>query len=117
VLPDGLDIGASDIIYLSLDGDAAYAEVTATLDGDTAIRGAFANRRLARSDDEGEDRLAAWLDDRGLEAGKTVVLDVLTGGFAYGLREPGARVVYTPPDPPDSSLTDIAASLADDTEE
>lgn len=116
VLPDELGVESGDVLYLSLDGEGAYAEVTATLDGDRAIRGAFANRRLARAD-EGADRLDAWLDERDLETGETVVLDVLTAGFAYGLREPGARVVYSPPDPPDSSLADIASSLTEETEE
>jgi hypothetical protein len=36
---------------------------------------------------------------------------VLTEGYAYGLREPGKRVVYEPVERPDSSLADIAESL------
>ena len=113
-LPAAVDATAGDIVFLSLDGDGTYAQVESILEGEPVVRGAFANRRLARSTGEGEDRLTAWLEDCGLETGETVVLDVLTPGFAYGLREPGARVVYAPPDPPDSSLVDIASSLAED---
>jgi len=101
-------------VHLAIDGESSYAEVTSTLGGDSAIHGAFANRRLAHTEGEGENRLQNWLDSCGRGPGDTVVLDVLTGGFAYGVREPGARVVYDPPDPPDSSLSDIAASLGED---
>ncbi|MFC7057968.1 DUF7112 family protein [Halovenus salina] len=39
------------------------------------------------------------------------MFDVLRTGYAYGLRRPGERVVYSPPEQPDSSLTDIARDL------
>jgi len=85
----------------------------ATLDDDPVVRGAFATRPLARRGD-GEDELARWLDRVGADAGDTLVLDVLAEGYAYGLREPGTRVVYAPPDPPDQSLADIARNLGEE---
>jgi len=117
VLPDEIGASDGDTIYLAFDDEDTYAVVTSTLDGDRAIRGAFANRRLARADGEGENLLKAWLERCGFGPGDAVVLDVLTDGFAYGLREPGARVVYSPPDPPDASLSEIASSLTEEPED
>ncbi len=110
-LPAAVSCDPGDVVSLSLSGDTAYAAVTTTLRGDPVVRTAFPTRHLARRDREGEDELACWLDRVSAGASDTLVLDVLTGGYAYGLREPGARVVYTPPDPPDQSLADIARNL------
>lgn len=110
-LPAALSCDPGDVVSLSLSGDTAYATVTTTLRGDPVVRDAFPTRHLARRDGEGEDELACWLDRAGAGASDTLVLDVLTGGYAYGLREPGTRVVYAPPDPPDQSLADIARNL------
>lgn len=109
-LPQGLDLDDGDVVRLTLDGSESHARIETSLDGTPEIRGAFDNARLARSD-EGEDRLAAWLEAADVQAGRSVLLDVLTPGYHYGLREPGERVVYTVRDPPDSSLSDIARSL------
>lgn len=109
-LPAELDLEADDVVRLTLDGSEYHTRVESNLEGELELRGAFDNPRLARSDD-GEDRLAAWVDDSGVEAGRSVLLDVLTAGYHYGLREPGERVVYTARDPPDDSLSSIAESL------
>ncbi|MEF8813764.1 MAG: hypothetical protein V5A55_08095 [Halovenus sp.] len=110
-LPAAASCEPGDVVSLSLSGDRVYAAVTTTLRGDRAVRDAFPTRHLARRDGEGEDELARWLDRVEADTSDTLVLDVLTEGYAYGLREPGTRVVYAPPDPPDQSLADIARSL------
>ena len=113
VLPSGVEPGVGEFVRLSLGGEReTHAEICSTLRGRRAIRAAYANRRLARTAD-GTDLLGAWLDAGGHGPGDTLVLDVLTEGYAYGLREPGDRVVYTPVEPPDSSLADIAESLGE----
>lgn len=114
VLPDDCEATAGDVVSLSLAGTNCYSLITTTLTDERVIRGAFANRRLAREgpdSHESENEFLSWVDESGLEAGDTVVFDVLTEGYAYGLRQPGERVVYHPPDAPNSSLTDIAQSL------
>ncbi len=110
-LPSALDVTADDVLRLSLAGEDTHAAVTETLDGGLAITGAFANARLARSADEGDDQLDAWLDEQGLGPGDPVFVDVVTPGYAFGLRRPGDRVVYTAREPPADSLADIARDL------
>jgi hypothetical protein len=110
LLLSGLSCVPGDLVRLSIEGTLTHAEVVSTLRGDSAIRGAYASRRLVRSG-EGTNLLADWLGEHGHGPGSTLVLDVLTEGYAYGLREPGGRVVYEPPEQPDSSLADIADSL------
>ena len=109
-LPDELECAVDDVVYLSLEGDGFHATITASLHGDAAVQDAFPTRQLARTR-AGEDALRAWVDDTGLTAGDALVLDVLREGYAYGLRRPGKRVVYAPPEPPNSSLADIARNL------
>ena len=109
-LPAEATCAVGDIVELTVGGESSYAEVDSTLDGEPAIRGAFANRRLARTE-AGEDRLRTWLDDQGYGPGSTLVFDIVTEGYGYGLRAPGNRVVYEASEPPDSSLADIARSL------
>lgn len=106
-------ITAGETLRLVLDGTQRYAPVVSALDDGPAIEAAYANRRLARTA-EGANLLREWLDDRELGPGSTLVVDELVSGYAYGLREPGERVLYEPIEEPDSSLTDIARSLEDD---
>jgi hypothetical protein len=108
LLPPDLTCETGDFVRLVLDGTATHAEVVATMDGKRALRGAHENRRLARSE-RGPGLLADWLEE--YDPGTTLVLDVLTEGYAYGLREPGERVVYDPVEQPRSSLRDIAEGL------
>lgn len=110
-VPDGLDVPVDEVVRLSIEGEAVHGHVEETLGGDPAIAGAFDNARLARTADEGTDRLGRWLDEHGLGPGDPVAIDVLTPGYAYGLRRPGERVVYRAPDPPSDSLADIAREL------
>jgi hypothetical protein len=109
-LPAELSCETGDVVSLSLAGDQAYAEVETTLDGEPAVRGAFADRNLARSRN-GANEFDDWLQDAGAAAGDPLVLDVLTPEYAYGLRLPGDRVVYVAPEKPESSLQSIAQNL------
>lgn len=109
-LPERLTCAVDDVVSVCFDGSSYYSQVSTTLDGEPALRGSFADRELARTRD-GENELAAWLEDMGVSDGDPLLLDVLTPGYAYGLRRPGERVVYGPPEQPDSSLTAIARSL------
>jgi len=110
LLPAALSCAPGEFVRLSIEGRQTHAVVVTTLRGDSAIQDARANRRLARTGD-GDNLLADWLDERGHGPGSTLVLDVLTQGYAYGLREPGKRVRYEPVARPDDSLADIADSL------
>ena len=109
-LPESLACEVGDFVRLSVDGGNYHAAVTRSLDGTRVVTGAFPTRQLARTE-AGTDELNRWLEDIGAERGDPLVLDVLTAGYAYGLREPGERVVYSAPDSPDSSLADIARNL------
>jgi len=109
--PAALDVAADDVVRLSLAGRDTHAQVTETLGGDLAVEGAFDNARLARTADEGENRLQAWVDEAGLGPGDPIALDVVTSGYAFGLRRPGERVVYQAREPPSDALADIARDL------
>ena len=110
VLPESTDCETDDVIFLSLEGDGTHTQVRRGLDGDNTVQDAYRTRQLARTRD-GEDELAAWIADHELASGDALVLDVLRRGYAYGLRRPGERVIYAPPEPPSSSLADIARNL------
>jgi len=110
VLPTELCCERGDFVRLVTDEDRAHAEVVSALDGSHAIRAAYSDRAAARHGD-GPDLLGCWLDEHDVGPGDTLVIDVLTEGYAYGLREPGDRVIYEPPRRPDASLSDIAESL------
>lgn len=75
--------------------------------------GVFETPDGAREPGAGTNRLAEWVDDRELSLGRTVHVDEISPGFAYGLRAPGADAVYDVPGEPDDSLASIAESLED----
>jgi len=109
-LPAAIDASAGDVIRVSLEGETYHAQVQQSHGGDSDVRGAFENARLARARD-GDNHLQSWVDDAGLTPGEAVVVDVVTPGYKFGLRRPGERVVYEATDPPSSSLSDIARDL------
>lgn len=109
-LPDGLSCEPFDVVSLSLSGRNYHSQLQRAVSGDLVVRGAFDNRRLAKADG-GDNRFQEWVTDAGRGPGDSLELDVLREGFAYGLRVPGERVIYEPPEPQRSSLTDIAESL------
>jgi hypothetical protein len=105
-----LGVNDGDVIRLLFDRETRYARVDADSQG-RLLRGAFDNRRLARSPGEGENRLLGWLREHDRAAGDTVLLDVVVSGDAYGLRLPGDRSVYDADAGPRGSLADIARDL------
>jgi hypothetical protein len=110
-LPEDLDCASDDVVSLSLEGDRGRAHVATDLSGKPVIDGVYANARLARADDEGDNALTSWVAGCGLSADDPLLVDVLASGYAYGLRRPGERVVYRAVDPPDASLAEIAREL------
>jgi hypothetical protein len=111
-LPDEAAVDAGDLLRLVLDGTEYHARVESDADG-SLLRGAADNRRLARADGEGENRLVEWIRDTDRETGESVDLDEVTPGYLYGVRVPGERAVYTVTRQPDSSLSSIAEGLDD----
>ncbi|WP_435067418.1 DUF7112 family protein [Haloplanus sp. C73] len=110
-LPDDA-IEAGTVVRLVLDGTEYHASVERDAEG-PLIRGAYDNRRLARTDGEGENRLVEWVRDTDRETGQSVDFDEVTPGYLYGVRVPGERAVYTITRQPDSSLSSIAEGLED----
>ncbi|WP_117594251.1 DUF7112 family protein [Haloprofundus halophilus] len=109
-LPDELDAEDGDIVRLVLDGDEHHAKIDSDARG-MLIRGAYDNRRLARTPGEGENRLVEWAETNGRTPGTSVELDEVEPGHLYGLRVPGKRAVYSVTRQPKSSLADIAQQL------
>ncbi len=107
---DALDLTVGDAVRVTIDREEYHARVDGDSDG-RLLRGAYDNRRLARTPGEGRNRLTAWLDEGGREEGDVVLLDVLAAGESYGLRLPGERTVYDVRRGPRSSLADIASDL------
>lgn len=103
-------VPTGEVVRLSLSGDVYHARFEAYA-GSVRATGAFDTPELARSPGDGQNRLRGWIDEQGLEYGRTVHLDVIEPGFKYGLRAPGERVVYDAPSAPDESLASIARRL------
>ncbi|SFR70078.1 DUF7112 family protein [Halogeometricum limi] len=112
-VPDEVSLSDGDIVRLSLDGELYHARVDADSSG-RLIRGAYDNKRLARTPGEGTNRLVEWCEKTGRGPGSAVELDVLDAGFCYGLREPGKRTVYSVPQRPNESLSNIAEKFTRD---
>jgi hypothetical protein len=113
VLPEdaGEALDADEVVRLVVDDRTYHTRVDVDLDGGRELRGAFRSPTLARDPDAGEDHLAAWLAETGIETGNSVLVDVVTEGFQYGLREPGARAVYEVAEKPDDGLASIARDI------
>lgn len=106
------DLPTDDVLWLVLDGAERRARFHEPFSGDgVELRGVYDTPRLARNPGEGENRLAAWVADRDLDAGRTVHLDVVEPGFRYGLRAPGERATYDATGKPSDSLASIAEQL------
>ncbi len=99
-------------IRIVIGGTEYHAPIVSGADG-VVLRGAYANARRARERD-GTDHLAGWIDNRGIEFGRSVLVDVVVPGEEYGLRAPGDEVVYTVRQGPPTDLQDIAGDLAGD---
>jgi hypothetical protein len=112
-LPDDADVAAGDLLRVTVDGRDGFARVAADAEG-RYLGGVYANRRLARTDGAGDDRLAAWLVDTGVGPGESVAVDALDPGHHYGLRQAGDRVVDTVSERRDDSLAAIAERVDGD---
>jgi hypothetical protein len=108
---DGATVPTGEVVRLVLDGTTRHCRFE-SFGGGVRATGAFDTPDLARSPGDGENLLRAWIEDRGLSMGRTVHLDVIEAGFAYGLRAPGESAVYdAPASAPDDSLASIAEEL------
>ncbi|XVH32693.1 DUF7112 family protein [Haloferacaceae archaeon DSL9] len=114
-IPDAVaaDLSEGDLVRIVFDRTEHHARVAGDADG-LLLRGAYENRRLARTRGDGDNRLAAWLAASGREPGQSVELDVVLGGDLYGLRTPGERAVYQVKEGPKDSLASIAERLDGD---
>lgn len=113
-LPDAVDAAPGDIVRVSVDDGGETTDGFARVDADANgcyLAGVYANRRLARTDGEGEDLLAPLLAAR--DPGSSLVVDTLDPGGHYGVRRPGERVVYAVPERRDDSLASIAEQFDD----
>lgn len=106
---DGVTLPAGAVVRLVVEGRERHAPVEER-DGEAVIAGAYENARRARERD-GDDRLAAWVVERGLEFGRSVLVDEVEPGDVYGLRKPGESAVYGVERGPATSLRRIAEDL------
>ena len=107
-LPD--DTAPEGVVRVDVVGSTYHAPVAVALDGDLELRGLYDNARMARERD-GDNRLAAWVDENGLAPGRTVLVDVVVDGQQYGLRAPGEDAVYRVVEAPDDDLASIAEDV------
>lgn len=109
-LDEGTAVSDGDLVRLVLDRETYHARIHADSDG-PFLRGAFPNRRLARTPGEGENELRAWLERVDRTPGDALELDEVVAGDLYGLRVPGSRTVYEVSRGPRQSLADIARDV------
>lgn len=109
--PDAADqFPVGEVVRVVLDGSEYRTELASRADGGPTIRGVYDTPSQARSA-RGDDRLAAWIERHGLEAGRSVHVDVVEPEFKYGVRAPGESATYDAFEPPSEGLADIARSL------
>lgn len=100
-----------DVVRLVLDGITYRARIDESQAEVPVIRGAYESPRLARTPGEGENHLPEWLDEKNLDVGRSVLVDVVEAGYAYGLRAPGGTAYYDAVEKPKDSLASIARDL------
>ena len=113
-IPDeeGDRFAEGEVVQLVVDGQEYRTVVERAFSGDGfQIRGAYDTPEMARNPGEGPNHLIDWFEESSLSFGRTVLIDVVTEGFKYGLREPGERAVYEATEAPDESLASIAKQL------
>ena len=96
-------------VRLSIDGQWYHAPVDHR-EGSWKLLGAFDNARLAR-ERAGTDRLAEWVEEQDLSFGRSVLVDEVDPGAAYGLRVPGEEATYEDWRGPSEGLRRIAEDL------
>ncbi|MXV60744.1 hypothetical protein GS429_01385 [Natronorubrum sp. JWXQ-INN-674] len=101
-----------EVVRIVLDGDELFGLVERALTGDElSVPGVYETPDQARDPSGATDRLAEWVDDHGVPAGGSVLVDVIEPEFLYGLRTPGETTYYDAREPPSESLSDIAKDL------
>jgi hypothetical protein len=113
---DDASFPVGDVVRVVLDGSEYRARVDRTADGTPVFRGAYDTPSQARDPGGATNRLGDWVESEGLEAGRSVHVDVVEQGFKYGVRAPGGDATYESTGTPDAGLADIAASLGVDGE-
>ncbi|SEO32743.1 hypothetical protein SAMN05216388_101138 [Halorientalis persicus] len=113
VVPDDAAVPTDEVVRVVIDGRTCHARIETSLQGDTEITGAYDTPTLARDPGDGENRLQTWVSDADVTVGGSVLLDVVTEGFKYGLRAPGERTVYEATEQPSDSLSSIADELTE----
>ncbi|RKD95834.1 DUF7112 family protein [Halopiger aswanensis] len=104
-----------EVVRIVLDGDELFAKIDRPLgENGVSIPGVYETPDGARDPSSGTDQLPAWIDDRGISAGGSVLVDIVEPDFLYGLREPGATAYYDAHEPPSDSLNEIAKNLEDE---
>ena len=103
-----------EVVRIVLADEELFGRVERALTGDDlSIPGIYATPDAAREPGGATDRLLEWIDDNGVSAGGSVLIDVIEPEFLYGIRSPGETVYYDAHEPPSSSLSDIAKDLED----
>lgn len=111
-LPETDAVTVGEVIRVVLDG-TEYRTKVAGSSGTPAIRGAYETPRLARNPGSATDALQPWVDERDLDFGRTVHVDIVDPGYKIGLRAPGETATYATTATPDDSLAAIAEDLED----
>lgn len=104
-----LTVESGTVVRLVLAGSEYRARIELS-GGNHVIRGAYETPDQARAQGAGQNHLSDWVQEREIELGRTVHLDVVEPGFKYGLRTPGEEATYTS-GRPDPELADIAREL------
>lgn len=103
------------VVTVVLDGTERHARIESHLTEDRLLlSGAYDTPDLARDPGSDPNRLGEWLDDRGREAGASVLIDVVAEGERYGLRGPRETATYRDRSARDDSLASIAEDLDGD---
>lgn len=109
--PREAELPVDKVVRIVLDGSEYRTQPRRPFqDEGIEIRGVYDSARNARESQATDTHLRRWIDTNGLEAGRTVHLDVVVTEFRYGLRTPGEDAVYNASEP-DSSLRNIAEDL------
>lgn len=112
-IPNGVLPDADGMMRVVIDEEIRFGSiVTNAGEEDDWLTGVYDSPRLARSG-SGENALDQWLEDHDRSIGSSVHVDIITHGYAIGLRAPGDRELYPSVESPSSSLDAIARSLED----
>lgn len=109
-----LELEPGDLMRLDLDGTEYRAPIEKAGEDALGLRLAARSPTQARNPGDGDNALLEWLEERTVDVGQTLHLDVVEPGFRYGLRMPGEKAVYQS-GRPDQSLAAIARQVGEGT--